>query len=211
MSSPKVRSDRGAVRVDPRLLIGFALVAGSTLGVWGLVAALDESVEVYAVRETVVPGTRLEASDLAVRSIRIDEATADRYLAAGALPDDGLVVVRTIGAGELVPAAAVDDRADGRTASIVVTTRGALAAGVRPGAAVDVWGAEQVEHGVFGAPAVLVPGAVVAGLVEADRLVAAEGREVELLVPRERVAALLQALAAGDAIDLVGARASGGD
>jgi hypothetical protein len=39
--------------------------------------------------------------------------------------------------------------------------------------------------------------------------VASENVSVELLVPREKVAALLQALAAGDAIDLVPARAGG--
>jgi hypothetical protein len=39
-------------------------------------------------------------------------------------------------------------------------------------------------------------------------MVASGGASVELLIPSEKVASLLEALAAGDAIDLVPARAS---
>jgi flagella basal body P-ring formation protein FlgA len=101
------RADRGAVRLDPRLLIGIVLIAASTTGVWALVSGLDDSVEVYAARGTITPGTRIDAADLDTESVRLG-ATAGRYLAPGDLPDGGLVVTRTIEAGELVPDSAVD-------------------------------------------------------------------------------------------------------
>ncbi|UOE44541.1 hypothetical protein [Agromyces larvae] len=202
--------DRGAVRLDPRLLIGMVVVAGSVLGVWALVSGLDASTEVYAVRETVTPGTELTADDLEVRSVRLGApADTGRYLAADDLPDGGLVVLRTIGAGELVPVSAVGDRADADVASVVVVTRGLLPEGVAAGARVDVWSSAALEHGTFDTPAVLVPGAEVAALIDTDGMITESGAQVELLVPRDRIAAVLQALAAGDAIDLVAAREGG--
>ncbi|QEO13492.1 hypothetical protein FLP10_02990 [Agromyces intestinalis] len=204
--------DRGAVRLDPRLLIGMVVVAASVLGVWGLVSGLDASTEVYAVRETVTPGTKLSADDLEVRSVRLGAPTdARRYLAVDALPDDGVVVLRTIGAGELVPSAAVGERADSETASVVVVTRGRLPEGVAAGTRVDVWTSAALERGEFDTPSVLVAGAEVAGFVESDGMLAEHGVQVELLVPRDRIAAMLRALAANDAIDLVAARAGEAD
>lgn len=211
MARPRSRGERGAVRLDPRLLIGLALVAGSTAGVWGLVAGLDDTTEVYAVAETATPGTRLDGDDLVVRSVRIDGG-ADHYLEVGRVDGDGIVVTRTIGAGELVPADAVGTADSVSVASVVVATRGPLPSGVGPGTRVDVWSAAVLEHGAYDAPSVLVPGAEIAGIVTDDGLVGAgDTGRVEVLVPRARVAALLQALAAGDAIDLVAARVAGTD
>lgn len=210
MASRRSRGERGAVRIDPRLLIGVLLVAGSTTGVWALVSGLDDAREVYVARETLTPGTRVDAGDLATESVRLG-ASAAHYLTPSDLGADGLVVVRTVRAGELVPAAAVDDADSTGLATVVVPSRGALPADVDRGTLVDVWTASERERGVFDPPAVLVAGAEVAGVIESDGMVATEGVSVELLVPREKVAALLQALTAEDAIDLVPARASGGE
>jgi len=202
------RAERGALRLDPRLLIGIVLVAGSTAGVWALVSGLDDSAEVYAVRETVTPGTRLDAGDLSLESARLG-ASAGHYLTPSELPEQGLVVTRTIGAGELVPDSAVDavDRAG--LATVVVSSRAPLPSELAVGATVDVWAASEIEQGAYEPPAVLVADAEIAGLQEPEGMVASSsGVSVELLIPREKVAALLQALASGDVIDLVPARAS---
>ena len=202
------RAERGALRLDPRLLIGIVLVALSTVGVWALVSGLDDSTDVYAVRDTVTPGTRLQVSDLALQSARLG-ANATMYLSPGDLPEQGIVVTRTIGAGEFVPDSAVDavDRAG--LATVVVPSRGALPSELGVGSTVDVWAATELEQGGFEPPAVLVPDAQIAGIQEPEGMVASSsGVAVQLLIPREKAAALLQALAAGDAIDLVPARAS---
>lgn len=208
MARRPARGDRGAMRLDPRLLIGMVLIAGSTLGGWALVTGLDDATEVYVARETVTPGTTIEAGDLAVASVRLGGSTAD-YLQPGDLPARGFVVTRTVESGELVPASAVDDVDRSGLATIVVPSRGALPTGLGAGSRVDVWTARQVERGGFEPPAVLAADTEVAGIVESDGMVASESVSVELLVPREKVAALLQALAAGDAIDLVPSRADG--
>lgn len=208
MSRRPERSERGALRLDPRLAIGIVLVAASTTGVWALVDGLDDSIEVYAVRDTATPGSRIDADDLEIESVRLG-TIAERYLTPADLPADGLVVTRTIEAGELVPASAVDDADRTGLATVVVPSRGALPSGLGTGSTVDVWSARLVERGDHEPPAVLVPAAEIAAIQQPEGMVESGGPSVELLVPREKVAALLEALAAGDAIDLVPARPSG--
>jgi Flp pilus assembly protein CpaB len=211
MSVRNGRRERGAMRLDPRLLIGLALVAGSTVGVWALVEALDDTREVLVAAETLTPGTRIDAASLRVEAVRLG-GLAEGYLAPGDVPEGGLVVMRTVQAGELMPAASVADRESAELAVVVVASARPLPGEVVPGALVDVWTAAEVERGVFEPPAVLVPGAEVAAVTASDGMMAASGGPtVELLIPREKTAALLEALAAGDAIDLVPARTAGGD
>ena len=208
MASRRSRGERGAVRIDPRLLIGLVLIAGSTTGVFALVSGLDDAREVYVARETLTPGTRVDAGDLATESVRLGRSAAN-YLAAGDLGDGTLVVVRTVHPGELVPSGAVAGEDSTGLATVVVPSRGPLPADVGRGTLVDVWTAAELERGVFEPPAVLVSGAEVAGIIEQQGMVASDGVSVELLIPREKVAAMLEALAAGDAIDLVPARFGG--
>ncbi|WP_370514079.1 hypothetical protein [Cellulomonas sp. JZ18] len=95
---------------DPRLLVGVVLVAASVaLGSWA-VGAAQRTVPVWVARDVLAPGDTLRASDLVVADVRIG-AAVDGYLRADrGLPDDR-VVLRTVGAGELVPLRAVG-RAD---------------------------------------------------------------------------------------------------
>lgn len=200
--------ERGAVRLDPRLLLGLVLVAGSTLGVWALVAGLDDTVEVYVAHDTLTPGARLELDELDVASVRLG-ASGQHYLLVEEAPESSLVVARTVRAGELVPVAAVDEADRTGLSTIVVPSRGPLPSGLEAGSFVDVWSAEAVDRSGFEAPKVLVAGAEIAALVEESGMMASEGASVELLIPREKVAALLEALAAGDAVDLVATRSAG--
>jgi hypothetical protein len=204
------RRERGAVRLDPRLLIGLVLVAGSTIGTWALVEAMDDTREVLVAPETLTPGSRVDEASLRVESVRLGGLAAG-YLAPDDVPAGGLVVTRTVQAGELVPAASVADLESAELAVVVVASERPLPDEVRPGALVDVWTAAEVERGVHEPPAVLVAGAEVAAVTEPDGMMAAEGPTVELLIPREKTAAFLEALGAGHAIDLVPARAAGGD
>ncbi|MGH3703961.1 MAG: SAF domain-containing protein [Agromyces sp.] len=201
------RGERGALRLDPRLIIGVVLIAGSTFGVWSLVSGLDDGVEVYTARDTLTPGTTVTAADLATESVRLG-GSATHYLTVGELPEGGLVVARTIEAGELVPDTAVDETDRTVLATVVVPSRGPLPSDVAAGTRVDVWTAKESERG-YEPPTVLVSDAEIGGVIEAEGMVSTGGTSVEILVPREKVAAVLGALASGDAIDLVPARSSG--
>ncbi|BDZ53689.1 flagellar protein FlgA [Agromyces marinus] len=191
-------------------MLGLVLIAGSTIGVWALVAAADDTTRVLVAPSTISAGTRIEPGALRTEPVRLG-ALADGYLVPGDVPEGGLVVIRTVRAGELVPAASVAEADTARRATVVIPTRGALAREIRPGAIVDVWTASELERGVYEPPVVLISGAEVAAVLEDDAMVATGGPSVEVLIPRDKTAAMLEALAAGDVVDLVPADAAGAD
>jgi len=206
VTSTRPRAATGRVRrfwFDPRFAIGLLLVAASVAGVVGIVGAVDSSVQVYAAREALAPGDSIRSEDLVATGVRLDGA-AELYLVPGDLPDDGLVVTRTVARGELVPAAAVGASSGVRLASVVIGVGGELAAAVGPGSTVDVWAAKQTGAGGFEPPVVVVSSASVVRLVEEEGFVVdREQVSVEVLVPRSRVARLLEAIANDDAVSIV--------
>jgi hypothetical protein len=212
MTSAIEKGRRGRrFRVDPRFIIGVALVGASIAGVWAIVSAVDDSREVFSARSTLTAGDRITSDDLLVSHVRLG-AGESHYLSPATLPDDGLVVTRTVLEGELVPVSAIATDAAGELARVVVPVGDTLSAQVVAGASVDLWSAREVERGRWEPPAVLVGGAEVAEVLEAGSLFAGTpGRSVELLVPREKTAAVLEALAAGDAMTLVPSVAAAGE
>lgn len=187
---------------DPRFAIGVGLVVVSILAVLGIVSSADRTIQVYSASAALSPGDRVEAADLAVQSVRLG-GVAGKYLTAADVPETGLVVTRAVAAGELVPVSAVGSLAGLRVASVVVGVRGQLPQSVAAGTVVDLWSAHEVEHGVFGPPAVLVDAATVVRVIKPDGLVASGAQSVELLVTRSKTASVLEAVANQDAMSLV--------
>jgi hypothetical protein len=205
MGQEKAAAGRGAKRplwFDPRFAVGVVLVAGSIVGVSLLVASVDDSAQMYVARTTLPAGTTITAAELEPTAVRLGTAEP-RYLDVAALPPDGLVLTRAIAAGELIPLAALSDTAElGRT-GVVVALSGDIAASVATGALVDLWAAQQLEHGRYGPPGVIVSSAEVVRVLDDGGLLGAAGRSVELRLPTSSVAAVLQAVANGDALSLV--------
>lgn len=188
---------------DPRFGIGLALVVVSVGGVVWLVSAADRTVEVWAARSALSPGDLVTGDDLVLRSVRLGSA-GDLYVGTDLLGDSGLLVTRAVAAGELVPASAVGAPDGVRLASVVVTVRGDLPRSVESGSVVDLWSAPQTDERGFGPPAVLVGSATVVRVLEADGLIVGSAVvAVEMLVPRSRIAAVLEAVANSDAMSLV--------
>jgi len=200
-------SPRRRLGIDPRLIVGLALVVVSVAGVVALVGAADRRVAVYAASAALVPGERVSSGDLLVRQIALDSGL-ELYLRPGAATDE-YIVTSAVRAGELVPVAALGDRAVADTTTIVVPLASPVGAGVVPGTSVDVWAAPEsspieTELAVFAAPVVLCPDAVVVELRRPEGIVgAADGDLVEVRVPRFRVARILQAIADGDALAVI--------
>ena len=97
---------------DPRLWIGVVLVAGSVVAGARLLAAADDTVQVWAAATDLGAGARLTEEDLVATRVRFaDEDTqAGYYTVDDELPAD-LQLVHGLGAGELVPRAAVGSAA----------------------------------------------------------------------------------------------------
>jgi hypothetical protein len=189
--------------IDVRLLIGLALVAASVVGVVALVGAVDARTTVYAAASGLSPGDRIDRGDLVEREVSLDGADG-LYLGVDELPADGLVVVHPVHDGELLPRTAVGDASGIRSTALVLELTAPPSSAVRAGAVVDGWASPADAEGRgFGAPVVLVPDAVVVRVVEDDGLVSSGGSAIEVLVPRSRVARVLQAQAAGDALAVV--------
>lgn len=185
---------------DPRFAVGIALIIVSMVGVWLVVSSADRSTPVYLARTTLSVGDEIDHGDLTLANVRLGDADT-RYVAS--VPDDGFVVLRTVLKGELVPQSAVGTDASVGVSAIVVGSTSALAASIEAGSLIDVWSAKVQDDGTFAPPVVLVAGAAVVRVVDQQGLVAAGGQDVEVLVPKGKVASVLAAVAGGDAISVV--------
>lgn len=125
-------------------------------------------------------------------------------------------MTKSVAKGELLPASAVGSTVGVRSTSIVLQLATRVSGAVVPGALVDLWSAPKVggvnaalsatgETEAPLAPTVLVAGATVTRVLDASAnfAVDAKGSQVEVLVPRSKVARVLQAIAQGDALALL--------
>ena len=188
---------------DPRFAIGLVLIAVSVLGTVFVVSAADSSTEVLVARSALVPGQMITADDLSVSHVRLDSAS-DLYLEPTDLANDPVVVTRTVSAGELVPVAAVGAEEGLDVTTVVVDLDGQIAESIVAGTTVDLWASSQTEEGGFGPPSVIVGDATVVRLVEPAGIVVDDSAaSVELLVPQDSVARVLEAAANDEALSLL--------
>ena len=87
------------------------IVAASVIAGARILASADDSVSVWSATRDLAPGDTIREQDLTSRSVRFgDVADLERYLrTSDPLPED-LRLTRGLGAGELVPAGALDSR-----------------------------------------------------------------------------------------------------
>lgn len=126
---------------DPRMWVGLAIVAVSVLGGARLLAAADESVQVWTVTRPVAAGEPVPAGDLAATRVRFVEAgDLARYLPADEPLPAGAVLARSVGAGELLPRDALGDPADTGVARLPLSVPAQqVPPGLATGDRVDVW------------------------------------------------------------------------
>lgn len=192
---------------DPRLLAGVALVAAAVaLGAWAVRSA-QHTVPVYAARHVLVPGDAVGPGDLVVVDVRLPEGAASGYASAqDAVPTD-LVALRTVGAGELVPSAALGPAADVALRPVAIPVRTAPSDDVVPGAVVDVWFSPATtsdDESAPGDPHTLATGVTVAEVRRPDGAFATSGSAVvHVLVGRDELRPLLAALSADGTLDVL--------
>jgi hypothetical protein len=183
---------------DPRLLIGLVLLFSSVAIGARVVALADHTVPVFAARDTLPSGTPLTDDVLKVARVRLTGSDA-RYLDATRPLPRGQVLIRAVGAGEIVPLSSIAsaDRLLARPVSIPIDT--APPAGLAAGGLVDLWASAKRRDDVGGGYA---EPERIARLVEvfdvrvADSgLAASRSGAVEVLLPSEELAPVLDALA----------------
>jgi hypothetical protein len=190
--------------VDPRFAIGLVLVGASVLGVVIVVGANDSSVAVLATDAALVPGETVHSGDLRTVQVRVS-GVGKLYLSPGDIPDEGVIVTRTVAAGELLPLSAVGSAEATEQTTVVLQLTSRLPEAVGEGARLDIWAARASGGGDFEAPSVIVPAATVVRLVTEETLMnsASSGPLVEALIPRSAVAGVLESVANGAALSAI--------
>ncbi len=197
LGNPGVQAPPVAVRArtpgwrDPRLWIGIAIVAVSVVAGARLLASADDTVAVWAVVHDLGAGDLVSEADLEVRRVRFaDSGDLERYFRADdTLPAD-LQLTRGVGAGELLPRAAVGAAADaGRLQISIEVAPGRVPTSVDSGAVVDVFvldasgGRARIEPG----PALTQVTVVDAPAPDASFGSTAGLRQLVLAVPEDEV------------------------
>lgn len=187
---------------DPRLGVGVVLVAASVALGTHVVSDARATEQVWAAREVLTPGERLEGG---VVLVDVSPAVAPLYLPAGT--DLAATVDRVVGEGELVPSGAVVplDQVDLR--SVVVPAGSRLPEAVGAGARVDVWFNPRATPG-SAAPArpahvVAEDVLVEAVTVEDSMFSGAEFGSVQLLVHDDLLPAVLAAMGSDGSLVVV--------
>ena len=206
MSEPVMSRIRRPSWRDPRLGVGVLLVAGSVaLGSW-TVAQADHTVTVLAAASVLAPGEQLEEEDLVATQVSVPEV-ADTYLTPETELAEDLVVLRTVGEGELVPLAALGSAEAVQVRTVTVALDAALADTIGPGSRVDLWVAELAPES--GGQSLLPPEPLVQAVevaqVHQDTSIFAGADQMiaQVLVPTEDLAAVLAAQTGGGQITIV--------
>ena len=126
---------------DPRLWIGIVIVAVSVVAGARLLSAADDTVSVWAVAADVGAGDVLSPDDLVATRVRFadEDGLAGYFTVDERLPAD-LEVTRGVGAGELLPRAAVGAAGSGSTLQVPLAVDAEQVPGsVGAGSVVDVY------------------------------------------------------------------------
>jgi hypothetical protein len=183
---------------DPRLLIGLVLLLTSVTVGARVVALADDTHPVYAARATLPTGTPLTTDVLELVRLRLT-GTRARYLDAAQPLRPGQILIRTIGAGELVPTAAIASAGAIQFRPVSIPIEGEPPVGLKTGALVDVWASAKRRDAVGGGydePERIAESVEVFGLRTPDTgLSASRAAAVEVLLPSSALAPVLDALA----------------
>ena len=135
-----LRGQRPAWR-DPRLWIGIVLVAASVVVGARVLAAADDTVQVWAAARDLGAGQRVEADDLVAQRVRFADADAleGYFTVDDELPAD-LELTRSVAGGELLPRGAVGTPDETGLVEVPVAVEPELVPpSVAPGDVVDVY------------------------------------------------------------------------
>lgn len=192
---------------DSRLLIGVLIVLVCVVVGTRVMALADRTVPVWAATGTLPSGHVLVDSDVKVVRVHLGPGAAD-YLSAGHVLQPGLILGRPVGAGELLPMAALGAPGSMTRRPVTVPVPAPMPAGLQPGSAVDLWSSAKetgdATSGGYRPPIRIATGAEVYAVSRAGAgLAAATGDSVQVLLEEGELRAVLDALANGAKVAVV--------
>ena len=197
-ATPATRNKRPSWR-DPRIIAGIVLIAASVLIGAKLMASLDDTVGVWAMREDLSKGSKIADSELIVTQIRFtDAATADLYVSADDDIASGASINRDLHAGELLPRSAIDPEPREELIEVPISVESAnLPATVRQGSTVDVWVASKsagASRSDTAATLVLPEALLIAVPTRSDSFAPESSKQIILGIPAKDSQELAEAL-----------------
>lgn len=188
-----------------RLLVGVLLVLVSAVLGARAVAAADDRVPYWVAATDLSAGEPVAPDSLVRVEARLPESTTGYVSAAQPVPD-GLFLVRDVGAGELLPAAALGTGADVAVQRVRLRADAMSTQGLGPGDRVDVYVTAKDVSGRDTSPETvqLLDAVAVLGVsTEGASLGAGATTSVQVLVPTESVRAVVAAVDSGARLTLV--------
>ena len=183
---------------DPRLLVGLVLLLTSVALGARVVALADHTEPMYAARTTLPTGTPLTLEALKVVRVRLT-GTEAAYLDAKRPIPPGQVLIRTVGPGELVPLTSIAPADQILARPVNIPIDGEPPAGLAPGGLVDLWASAKRQDAVGGGyeePERIARTVEVYNVrTPGSGLSASRTASVEVLLPSEELAPVLDALA----------------
>jgi hypothetical protein len=139
--APAVQRLRSSRWRDPRLAVGVVLVAASVVVGARVLAAADDTVTIWSLRNDVPAGSQLTSGDVTVSRVHFeDTADAAHYFDADAEIPSGLVVDHDLVAGELLARSALAEPVSRATSEVPVPlTDGVYPADLEIGDRIDIW------------------------------------------------------------------------
>lgn len=201
-TAPVMRLRRPRWR-DPRLIVGIVLVVASVLMGALLVSRLSETTPVLIAKGPIAPGDPLDAETLTTVELRLGDQQ-ELYVGSFDAVPEGAVAGRAVQAGEMLPVSAVGQPEDVALRPVVIPVDASVAESVVPGATVELWHTSPApQDGGSGEARLLVEEAIVRRVDEGSSL-GMRSMSVEVLVPQESVAEVLQVLAEEERLDVIG-------
>jgi hypothetical protein len=139
---------------DPRMWVGIAIVAASVVVGALVLGASDDTEPVWAAARPLGTGHVLVAGDVTVRRVHFEDVSgADPYYPAARPLPAGLRLAHGVGAGELLPRAAVGSAATEQLRQVPISVATDQVPGeVAAGASVDVYLRPSSHAGCQGSP-----------------------------------------------------------
>jgi hypothetical protein len=176
------------------------LVLGSMVGAWVLIEQ-SKTTEVFLVtKQNLASGTSLTASDLDQIPLSMFEISGS-YLQPDALVD-GLVLTRSLAAGEVVPVSALTTAELTNWSNVVLTPALELSSQIEVGTKVSIWSSPHLDFQTFGEPDLLATDIEVVKIIEPQGNFADTAKSVELRVPKNSLQYLIGAITNNDALAL---------
>jgi hypothetical protein len=203
---PALRGHRPAWR-DPRLWIGVVLVAASVVVGARVLAAADDTVQVWAAAADLGAGQRVGPDDLVAQRVRFagGDALEGYFTVDDELPAN-LELTRSVGRGELLPRAAVGVPQQTGLVEVPIAVEPELVPpSVQPGDVVDVYVVAPISADGQGQQQPLPDGPALTGATVVDAPAPASSfgtsgkRQLVLAVPEADAPAFFALLARYDA------------